>query len=293
VSTEPLRADLFDSVSKTPIATLWAGNDAIEITGASVRGKFAANAETLADLGRQLAAQGARQATLDVRSGRAFATLAEVVIAMLLAQLQLGVCVAEQQAADIVFAHAFPLRLAGGIERDLIDHFELVVESQQLVVLARDGLHAVETESRPLGWPRARHRRLLRRNSDLKLTAVAPARVLERWPEFCAWRFGVSPSAVQMEMLALVFARAEFVGREYCDNDGWVASSLVFSPVSANTLFDVLGPWRESAAWRRPGVFTGVMNLVDSQASSRNYCLCYGRYAYKGEITSGFDEIVL
>jgi hypothetical protein len=134
----------------------------------------------------------------------------------------------------------------------------------------------------------------MRINSDLfSSTMLDVDRLAVVWRHFCERRFATQLSDDHLDFLKLLWRMPGFTATEYRDSTGFVVASAAYRDAESGALFDMLAPWSLHSAWRRPGIFTAVMNLLAAGRDGMSYSLCYGRYSYKEHLVSGFEKVTL
>lgn len=193
----------------------------------------------------------------------------------------------EQGLADIVFDHAVPLAFTPKLYDQAINHINLLVTTGNLMILSRKQFLIVDPSLMKKNEILYRHRRLLRKNIDTKVTHLDNFdELLKHWKDFVVKRFNYIPDDEGLLMLKSIFNTQETNIVVYMDKEEYVSSNLRYIESTNKIIFDVIAPWSYQYSKLSPGLYSAVKNLLLAKDMGYRYSLCYGRYAYKNTILS-------
>jgi hypothetical protein len=195
---------------------------------------------------------------------------------------------------DVVVAHAIPVAASAELRTQAYRMIDELVSAQQLLLLARSEAITVDPSKCSARIIELRHRRTLRRNSDLIAERGRDANaLLARWSDHSDARFGYRLPPDVHNALSRFWSTRGVEVIEYRDASGYLGSSLIYIDGESRTLFDILAPWSVTGKLRRLGIFMGVQNLLRAQELGFRYSLCYGEFQYKLEIIAGLPRVDL
>lgn len=189
-------------------------------------------------------------------------------------------------------SYALPLALDTAWREWADRHADSLVRGRQLVAVPASHLVAVE----PSVNLEQRHRRLLRQH------AAAGTRVrehedyvafLSHWSAFSQRRYETVLTHDEREALQAVLVMSGCTIREYICRGDVIARSVVCRHEPSRTIFDLMATWEPQHARYRPGVYSGVCNILGAARQGHRYSLCYGQFAYKDEIVGTSRRLAL
>lgn len=190
----------------------------------------------------------------------------------------------------LTLSYALPLALDKSWQVWVEQHAELLLDAGQLVAVPAANLLAVQPD---IDISR-HHRRLLRPHT---LTVVQEhrdiARYLDDWSRFSIRRYGVAIPDSELEALRAVLAMSNCVVRNFVHRDSLIGCSVVCWHARCNIWFDLMATWESEAARLRPGIYSGVYNMLDAQKRGARYSLCYGQFSYKEEIVGKSKRLTI
>jgi hypothetical protein len=198
----------------------------------------------------------------------------------------------DESRYHLTLAYALPLALDRAWREWAGREADGLVRGRQLVAVPASHLVAVE----PAGNLERRHRRLLRQH------AASGTRVrehedhgafLSHWSAFSQRRYDTALTQDEREALRTVLAMSGCTVREFTCRGEVIARSVVCRHEPSRTIFDLMATWEPRHARYRPGVYSGVCNILDAARQGCRYSLCYGQFAYKDDIVGTSRRLAL
>lgn len=199
---------------------------------------------------------------------------------------------ADNSPYHLTLAYALPLALDTAWQDWAGRHADVLVRGRQLAGVPASHLVAVE----PAEDLERRHRRLLRQHAATG-TGVREhadrAGFLSHWSAFSQRRYGAALTGDEREALGAVLAMSGCTIREFACRGEVIARTVVCRHEPSRTIFDLMATWEPQHARHRPGVYSGVCNILDAARKGYRYSLCYGQFAYKDDIVGTSRRLAL
>lgn len=190
----------------------------------------------------------------------------------------------------VTLAYALPLALDSAWRSWTEGHLELLVAGRQIVPVPAYELVAVN----PVQADPRQHRRLLRSHSS---TTVREHRdvdgFLDDWSRFSVWRHHRPVPAGERRALRAMLTLGGMAVRDFVHETGTVARALVCEHEQCRVLFDLMATWPPEHAKLRPGIYSGLWNLLDARRRGLRFSFCYGQFPYKDEIVGPAARLTL
>jgi hypothetical protein len=199
---------------------------------------------------------------------------------------------ADESPHHLTLAYALPLALDIAWWEWAARRSSDLVRGRQLVTVPAANLVAVE----PAGDLERRHRRLLKQHAVAGTVMHEHgdhAAFLLRWSAFSQRRYEGTPTRDEQEALGAVLAMSGCTVREFISDGEVIARSVVCRHDPSRTIFDLIATWEPQHARYRPGIYSGVYNLLDAARQGYRYSLCYGQFAYKDDIVGASRRLSL
>lgn len=193
-------------------------------------------------------------------------------------------------AYHLTLSYALPLALDQGWRYWAEEHAEHLIATHQLAAVPAADLVAV----RPNSDAEHRHRRLLRAHHETSAREHHDLdSFLSDWSHFSAARYGHTLPDDERFALHGLLSMSNCAVRDFTQANRIIGRSLVCWHQPSNTLFDLMATWSPHAARLRPGIYSGVYNLLDAQHNRARFSLCYGQFSYKDEIVEGSERLAI
>jgi hypothetical protein len=208
-----------------------------------------------------------------------------------LTEAGIGLVNEDDIALDVTLAYALPLATDRPWLKWAKTHAALVTEARQLVLVPTSDFSLVDTSIEAADITRRRYRRLLRQHDQTKWTSCDLSEALMAWGRFSRERFGDGGPPQPLEELEKIFRDTGCVAQRVSDGSG---TTMCYSVVNWNepsrTVFDILCPWSQEAAKWRPGIYSGLKNLLTAADAGWRFSMCYGAVPYKEALLRTFHS---
>lgn len=194
---------------------------------------------------------------------------------------------------DLTFCHGFPLYELDFVQKKLIRHIELMMESRSLVYKLHTDLVSFHTDGQleALDQFLVTNRRRIRNCKTLEVYCHGNVEhIFTKWETFYKVRFDriYSPNEI------LAFSRA-MEGEQYHVNDFIyngkpVASNLIYTDEKHRIQYDLLAPWDLAYQKLGLGIYSIIYSVKQACLNNYDYSLCYGNYPYKLDLLSPFFQ---
>lgn len=283
-----MRADLRDATTGHTV-TLSASHHQVIVSDAADSVKCSSLPELMEALGKITSTTGPWEPTFEHRPWPASDGDALLLLAL---SPQWPEFTADESPHHLTLAYALPLALDIAWWEWAARHSGDLVRGRQLVTVPAANLVAVE----PAGDLERRHRRLLKQHA-VAGTAVHEhgdhAAFLSHWSAFSQRRYEGLPTHDEREALGTVLTMSGCTVREYISQGEVIARSVVCRHDPSRTIFDLMATWEPQHARYRPGIYSGVHNILDAARLGYRYSLCYGQFAYKDDIVGASRRLSL
>jgi hypothetical protein len=283
-----VRADLRDAATGRTV-TLSASHHDVIVSNATSSVKCSSLPELTEVLGRVDATTGSCEPAFERRPWPASDGDALLLLALSSRWPEFA---ADGSPHHLTLAYALPLALDIAWREWADHHSSDLVRGRQLVTVPAANLVAVE----PAADLERRHRRLLRQHA-VAGTAVHEcgdhAAFLSHWSAFSQRRYEGAPTRDEQEALGAVLTMSDCTVREFISHGEVIARSVVCRHDPSRTIFDLMATWEPQHAQYRPGIYSGVHNILDAARQGYRYSLCYGQFAYKDDIIGASRRLSL
>lgn len=215
---------------------------------------------------------------------------AHAVLLLFLASRWLEITQAGMRAYHLTLSYALPLALDRAWRVWAEENADSLVATGQLVAVPTSDLVAVAPDRNAA----VRHRRLIRAHRD---TTVGEHGDLDAflgdWTRFSANRYGRTVPDDELTTLAAILSMSGCRVRDLIRVDTLIGRSVICWHQSSNATFDLMATWQAEAARLRPGIYSGVNNLLDAHDRRARYSLCYGQFPYKDDIVGDARRLTL
>jgi hypothetical protein len=193
-------------------------------------------------------------------------------------------------AYHLTLSYALPLALHRGWREWAELHAADLVVAEQLVAVSSANLVAVQPDPHAM----SRHRRLLRSHKETTVHEHDDlATYLDDWSHFNTVRYGRVVPANEYSALYGVLSMSHCRVRDFAHAGTLIGRTIVCWHKPGNVLFDVMATWNPDAARLRPGIYSGVYNLLDAHGRGARYSLCYGQFPYKNDIVGHSKRLTI
>lgn len=197
---------------------------------------------------------------------------------------------ADRERYHLTLAYALPLALDTHWRLWSEKHMEELIDSTQLVAVPATDFVVVQ----PCQDLARNHRRLLDIHAE---TTVTEHRNIEAylgdWCRFSKSRYGYSVPENERSLLNHLLLMSGCCIRDVINGGEIIGRSVVCRHLPSRTMFDLMATWRAGAGRLRPGIFSGVYNVLDALDRRLRYSLCYGQFPYKDEIVGPSSRLTL